>query len=267
MHTSTVSFGLIYSLKTYFVRNIDAKEKFYLNFKLDEVLKVQTTRWRLNYRSGQCLEASYPALHNADVAWTCWAGRRYEFNTVMQIENMLNKYGWQSQKHKCGQECGLISEYKCLKNAIFIIFKDPTKTQGDVKVLHYKRRKAEGPLFSANYMTFDKKMKMIKLLSSKINLRYSSFLGFFLDSIWSGSQERIKQDKHPFFLNVFLWTRAKLSERICIFLRWCFKLHEWEVWRVAPAAQWLFNVLWEQRAPTLLPLPQIMPSKAFGSLT
>lgn len=62
MHTSTVSFGLIYSLKTYFVRHIDAKEKLHLNFKLDEVLKVQTTHLTTKLPEWSSSGAQLPSL-------------------------------------------------------------------------------------------------------------------------------------------------------------------------------------------------------------
>lgn len=104
----------IYSLTAYFVRHINAKWILYLNLKLDEVLKVQTTHWRLNYSSGHCLETRHanlcqlPSLTYVDVVCTCCTGWLFmnltvfwRINTVMQIENMLNKYGWQSQTREC----------------------------------------------------------------------------------------------------------------------------------------------------------------------
>lgn len=60
-------------------------------------------------------------------------------------------------------------------------YEDPGRRKGIPTII--REGKAEGPLFSANYMTFDKKIKIIKQLYSKLNSRYSSFLGFCLASI------------------------------------------------------------------------------------
>lgn len=101
---------LIYSLKPYFVSHINAKGILYLNLGSDEVIKAQTKQWLLNYRSGHCLETRnanlcrFLSLTYVNVTWACCTGWLvvnitvfWEINTVMQIKNMLNKYGWQSQ--------------------------------------------------------------------------------------------------------------------------------------------------------------------------
>lgn len=177
------------------MRHINAKRILYLNLKLDEVLKVQTTHWLLNYRSGHCLETrqanlcQLPRLTYADVVCTYCTGWLFmnltvfwKINNVMQTENMLNKYGWQSPKHECEQECGLLSEYKCccLRTLKKIIFKDHTQTQEDIKVRVVRERKADRPLFSANYIMFYMKKRIIKLIYSKLNLRGSFFFFFRL---------------------------------------------------------------------------------------